>query len=65
MEIDRNVQRDVVSALITELMEGEKGKAMRKRAEEWREKAVMAAEPDGSAHCNFDELVRDVLLAKH
>jgi hypothetical protein len=43
MEIDSNVQRDVVSALIAELMEGEKGKAMRKRAEEWREKAVMAA----------------------
>jgi hypothetical protein len=33
--------------------------------EEWREKAAMAAEPDGSAHRNFDELVRDVLLAKH
>ncbi|XP_047077739.1 7-deoxyloganetin glucosyltransferase-like isoform X3 [Lolium rigidum] len=65
MEIDSNVQRDVVSVLIMELMEGEKGKAMRKRAEEWREKAVMAAEPDGSAHRNFDELVRDVLLAKH
>ncbi|KAK1618437.1 hypothetical protein QYE76_023954 [Lolium multiflorum] len=65
MEIDSNVKRDVVSALITELMEGEKGKAMRKRADEWREKAVMAAEPDGSAYRNFDELIRDVLLAKH
>jgi hypothetical protein len=65
MEIDSNVQRDEVSGLITELMEGEKGKAMRKRAEEWREKAVMAAEPGGTSHRNFDQLVRGVLLAKH
>jgi hypothetical protein len=65
MEIDSDVQRDEVSGLITELMEGEKGKAMRKRAEEWRDKAVMAAEPDGTSHRNFDQLVRDVLLAKH
>jgi hypothetical protein len=28
MEIDNNVQRDEVSKLITELMKGEKGKAM-------------------------------------
>ena len=65
MEIDSNVQRDEVSGLITELMEGEKGKDMRKRAEEWSEKAVLAAEPNGSSHRNFEELVRNVLLAKH
>lgn len=65
MEIDSNVQRDAVAGLITELMEEEKGKEMKKKAEEWREKAVKAANPGGSSHRNFDELVRDVLLAKN
>uniref|UniRef100_A0A453E4T7 Glycosyltransferase n=1 Tax=Aegilops tauschii subsp. strangulata TaxID=200361 RepID=A0A453E4T7_AEGTS len=56
MEIDSNVQREAVAGLITELMDGEKGKQMRKRAEEWREKAIMAAKPGGSTYGNFDEL---------
>ncbi|XP_037411683.1 7-deoxyloganetin glucosyltransferase-like [Triticum dicoccoides] len=65
MEIDNNVERDAVTGLIAELMDGEKGKQMRKRAMEWQEKAIMAAKPGGSSHRNFDELVRDVLLPKN
>ncbi|KAE8771857.1 Cytokinin-O-glucosyltransferase 2 [Hordeum vulgare] len=65
MEIDSNVQRDAVAGLITEIMEGEKGKSMRKRAVEWKESAVKAAMPGGSSHINFHELVRDVLLPKN
>ncbi|KAM3243910.1 hypothetical protein ACQJBY_055686 [Aegilops geniculata] len=65
MEIDSNVRRDAVAGLITEIMEGEKGKSMRKRAEEWKESAVKAAMPGGSSHRNFDELVRDVLVPKN
>ena len=64
MEINSNVRRDAVARLITEIMEGEKGKSMRKRAQEWKESAVNAAMPGGSSHRNFDELVRDVLLPK-
>ncbi|KAM0891524.1 hypothetical protein ACQ4PT_026359 [Festuca glaucescens] len=65
MEIDTNVQRDAVTSLIAELMDGEGGKKMRKRAQEWREKAIMAAKPHGPSQRYFDELVRDVLLAKN
>jgi hypothetical protein len=65
MEIDTNVKRDAVTSLIAELMDGEGGRKMRKRAQEWREKAIMAAKPHGPSHRNFDELVRDVLLAKN
>ncbi|EMS50281.1 UDP-glycosyltransferase 85A2 [Triticum urartu] len=65
MEINSNVRRDAVARLITEIMEGEKGKSMRKRAQEWKESAVNAAMPGGSSHRNFDELVRDVLLPKN
>lgn len=65
MEIDSNVQRDAVAGLITEIVDGEKGEEMRKRAGEWKEKAVRAALPGGSAHRNLEGLVRDVLLAKN
>uniref|UniRef100_A0A453PPV3 Glycosyltransferase n=2 Tax=Aegilops tauschii subsp. strangulata TaxID=200361 RepID=A0A453PPV3_AEGTS len=65
MEINNNVRRDAVAGLITEIMEGKKGKGMRKRAAEWKESAVKAAMPGGSSHRNFDGLVRDVLLPKN
>ncbi|KAF7085983.1 hypothetical protein CFC21_089342 [Triticum aestivum] len=65
MEIDSNVRRDAVAGLITEIMEGEKGKSMSKRAQEWKESAVKAAMPGGSSHRNFDHLVSDVLLPKY
>uniref|UniRef100_M8AX98 Glycosyltransferase n=1 Tax=Aegilops tauschii TaxID=37682 RepID=M8AX98_AEGTA len=65
MEIDSNVRRDAVAGLIREIMEGEKGKSMRKRAKNWKESAVNAAMPGGSSHQNFDKLVRDVLLPKN
>ena len=65
MEIDANVRRDAVAGLITELMEGEQGKEMRRKAREWRDKAIEAAKPGGPSHRNLDELVRDVLLPKN
>ncbi|KAL5213512.1 hypothetical protein ABZP36_024359 [Zizania latifolia] len=65
MEIDSNVKREAVSDLITELMDGEKGKEMRRKADEWKDKVVNATKPGGSSHSNFDELVRDVLLANN
>ncbi|XP_044952156.1 7-deoxyloganetin glucosyltransferase-like [Hordeum vulgare subsp. vulgare] len=62
MEIDSNVQRNAVTGLITELMQGESGKKMRKMAEKWRVKAILAAKPGGSSHRNFNGLIHDVLL---
>ncbi|VAI52733.1 unnamed protein product [Triticum turgidum subsp. durum] len=65
MEIDTDVRRDAVANLIMELMEGENGKVMKKKAHEWREKAVKATKPGGSSHDNFDALIRDVLAPSH
>ncbi|XP_062221961.1 7-deoxyloganetin glucosyltransferase-like [Phragmites australis] len=65
MEIDSNVRRSAVASLITELMEGEQGEEMRRKALEWRDKAVESAKPGGPSHRNFDELVRNVLLPKN
>ncbi|GJN11864.1 hypothetical protein PR202_ga30097 [Eleusine coracana subsp. coracana] len=64
MEIGGHVRRDEVAATIREAMDGEKGREMRRRAEEWKEKAVKAALPGGPAEANLDRLINKVLLAK-
>uniref|UniRef100_A0A0D9VL87 Glycosyltransferase n=1 Tax=Leersia perrieri TaxID=77586 RepID=A0A0D9VL87_9ORYZ len=65
IEIDSNVRRDAVAGLIDEVMDGEKGKEMRRKAEEWRLKTIEAAKPGGPSRRNFEDLVRHVLLAKN
>ncbi|KAH7836266.1 hypothetical protein Vadar_034172 [Vaccinium darrowii] len=64
MEIDNNVRREEVERQVRELMEGEKGKEMKTKVVDWKEKAVDAAGPGGSSYLNLDKLVTDVLLSK-
>ncbi|KAL8156009.1 7-deoxyloganetin glucosyltransferase-like [Apium graveolens] len=64
MEIDNNVKRDKIEELVRELMDGEKGKEMRKNALEWKKKAEAAARPGGSSSLYLDKLVDEVLLPK-
>lgn len=61
MEIGKNVRRDELEMHVRELMGGEKGKAMRKKAMEWKKKAEEATGEFGSSSLNLDKLVRDVL----
>ena len=61
MEIDNNVKRDEVENLVRELMDGEKGKEMKKAAMEWRKLAEEATRPGGSSYENLNKLVSDVL----
>ncbi|CAM0958630.1 unnamed protein product [Alopecurus aequalis] len=62
LEMDGHVRRDSVSGLVTELMEGGRGREMRKKAQEWKEKAAKATtKHTGSSRRNFDNLLRDVL----
>ncbi|XVE55521.1 hypothetical protein DITRI_Ditri03aG0165300 [Diplodiscus trichospermus] len=64
MEIDNNVKRDEVESLVRELMEGEKGKEMRKKALEWKRKAEEATcNPKGSSYTNLDQIISQVLLS--
>jgi hypothetical protein len=63
MEIDNNVKRDKVEKLVRELMEGEKGKSMKKKAMEWKKLAEEASGPSGSSSMNLDKLVKEVLLS--
>ncbi|TKW03666.1 hypothetical protein SEVIR_7G055800v4 [Setaria viridis] len=64
MEIGGEVQRDEVAVIIKEAMEGEKGKEMRRRAEEWKEKAVKVTLPGGPAETNLNRVIDEVLLSK-
>ncbi|XP_030509618.2 7-deoxyloganetin glucosyltransferase [Cannabis sativa] len=61
IEIDTNVKRDEVEKLVRELMGGEKGKEMRKKAMEWKRMAEEVAKPCGSSMVNFDKLIEEVL----
>ena len=63
MEIDNDVKRDEVEKQVRELMEGEKGEQMRKKAMELKEKAFRATEPSGDSTVNFGKLVQEVLLS--
>ncbi|KAL8156012.1 7-deoxyloganetin glucosyltransferase-like [Apium graveolens] len=64
MEIDNNVKRDAVEELVRELMDGDKGKKLKKTALEWKNRAEAAASLTGSSTTNLNKLVHEVLLAK-
>ena len=63
MEIDSDVKRDEIERLVKELMEGEKGKALKKKALEWRALAEEATTgPHGSSFLNLDKMITQALL---
>ncbi|KAL9307008.1 putative trans-zeatin O-beta-D-glucosyltransferase [Arabidopsis thaliana] len=65
IEIGGDVKREEVEAVVRELMDGEKGKNMREKAEEWRRLANEATEhKHGSSKLNFEMLVNKVLLGE-
>lgn len=60
MEINWDVKRGEVEGLVREMMQGEKGKKMRKNAKEWKRMAEEATNVGGSSYVNFDKLVKEV-----
>ncbi|KAK1575157.1 hypothetical protein Q3G72_003092 [Acer saccharum] len=64
MEIDNNVKRDEVESLVRELMDGDKGKEMKLKAQEWKKLAHDSiTAPSGSSYINIDKLINQVLLS--
>ncbi|KAJ9670126.1 hypothetical protein PVL29_026589 [Vitis rotundifolia] len=61
MEVNHDVKRHDIEALVKEMMEGEKGKQMKKTAMEWKKKAEEATGVGGSSYNNFDRLIKEVL----
>ncbi|XP_062107051.1 7-deoxyloganetin glucosyltransferase-like [Humulus lupulus] len=64
MEIENEVKRDQVTKLVKELLEGEKGKKMKRKAMEWKKLAYEATVPHGSSSTKLEDLVNQVLLQK-
>ncbi|XP_042513251.1 7-deoxyloganetin glucosyltransferase-like [Macadamia integrifolia] len=61
MEINNDVKRDEVETLVKELMEGERGKIMRKKALDWKKKAEVATKHGGSSYSKFEKVIKEVL----
>ncbi|XP_059449607.1 7-deoxyloganetin glucosyltransferase-like [Corylus avellana] len=64
IEIDNGAKRWKVEKIVRELMEGNKGKKMKKKAMEWKKLAEEATSPHESSYINLDKLVNDVLSSK-
>ncbi|CAH2033612.1 unnamed protein product [Thlaspi arvense] len=65
MEIGGDVKREEVEAVVRELMDGEKGRKMREKAQEWRHLAEKATEQmHGSSEQNFQMVVDKILLGQ-
>ncbi|KAL0331041.1 UNVERIFIED_CONTAM: 7-deoxyloganetin glucosyltransferase [Sesamum angustifolium] len=63
MEISKNFEKDEVGMLVNELLDGENGREMKKKAVEWKKQAAAAtASPRGSSFVNLEILVKQVLL---
>ncbi|KAK7412150.1 hypothetical protein VNO78_03599 [Psophocarpus tetragonolobus] len=62
IEVDSNAKREEVEKLVNELMVGEKGNKMRKKAMEFKKKAEEVTSPRGSSYINLDTLIQDMLL---
>ncbi|PIA50829.1 hypothetical protein AQUCO_01200237v1 [Aquilegia coerulea] len=63
-EIDKNVKRDEVEGLVRNLMEGQKGKDMKRKMLEWKKSAEESTKPGGSSYANLEKVIKDVLLQK-
>uniref|UniRef100_A0ACD5Y9C4 Uncharacterized protein n=1 Tax=Avena sativa TaxID=4498 RepID=A0ACD5Y9C4_AVESA len=66
MEVGDDVRREVVEQRIREVMGGDAGREMRRKAEEWKEMGVCATLiPGGRSVANLDSIINDVLLTGH
>ncbi|MCL7042597.1 hypothetical protein MKW94_024574 [Papaver nudicaule] len=64
LEIDSNVKRDEVETVVRELIQGEKGKNMKKRAMEGKKKAEEATSAGGSSFVNLEKIVMEIIASK-
>jgi hypothetical protein len=64
IEIEGGVKREEIKSLVRELMVGEKGKELKKKAVEWKKLAEEAtSRPTGSSYVNLDKMINEVLLS--
>jgi hypothetical protein len=66
MEIEGGVKRGEIESLVRELMMGEKGKELKKKAVAWKKLAEEAtSRATGSSYVNIDKMINEVLSSRH
>nr|QEA68978.1 UGT85K22 [Panax ginseng] len=61
VEVNHDVKHEEIEVLVKQIMEGDKGKRLRRRALEWKKKAKDATSVGGSSYNNFDRFLKEVL----
>lgn len=61
LEVDHDVKRDEIEALLRSAIEGEKWKEMKGKALQWKKKAEETIRIGGSSYNDFDRFVNDVM----
>ncbi|XP_031274696.1 linamarin synthase 2-like [Pistacia vera] len=61
MEVNEDVKRDDIEALVKEMMQGDKGKQMRQKAQDWKQKAEATTDIGGKSYNNFNRLIKEAL----
>ncbi|KAK2388605.1 linamarin synthase [Trifolium repens] len=61
LEINHDVKRNEITEIVMEMMEGEKGKEIRRNCLEWKTKATKATDQGESSYNNFHNLIKQVL----
>lgn len=64
LEVNHDVKREEVASLVKEVIGGKKGKEMRERALDCKQKAEEATDYGGSSFDNFNRFVREALHHK-
>ena len=64
MEIDFDIKREEVEKIVRELLEGDKGKKMMKKAMVWKKLADEATSRLRTSSINLKKLVSEVCLSK-
>ncbi|KAJ6791756.1 7-deoxyloganetin glucosyltransferase-like [Iris pallida] len=62
MEVERDAKREGVAALVRELMGGARGKEMRARALQWKERATRTTRRGGKSFEMLERLIKEVLF---
>ncbi|KAI4305814.1 hypothetical protein L6164_029157 [Bauhinia variegata] len=59
MEVNHDVKRAEIEALVNEAIKGERGKKMRQTVSEWKEKALAATDIGGSSYNDFNRFLEE------
>ncbi|XP_043690493.1 7-deoxyloganetin glucosyltransferase-like [Telopea speciosissima] len=63
LEMETEVKREEVERLVRDILEGEKGSEMKKRALDWKRKAEEAISIGGSSFLDLEKLQKEVLFS--